>query len=267
MNKIGFNIMQLIQENISSGERFLTPSIDSFNQIKTSFHLLMDSVYYEVNVGKEENYIWFAFDYGNPEPIDDKLTNINTGSKKDNPRGNDEAELLQQLFVLYNFRNRLLYISNLNKEKMFEKMLQEKLQQPFITKKFFKPKDEFIKILKEVKEISFTEVRNLFNQDSKTRQALIDLTGTEAPEKFTLDTLYSENSKIAGFIEKLINSKSNSELNELVIRGIDNDNFGFVFNVESFVQKIFVTCRKNDNGKFDADSVKQELIKRLYNER
>lgn len=266
MSKIGFNLLQLIVENMSLGERFSTPSADSFNELEESFHILLDDVYYEVIVEKEDDYVWFSFDFGKPDPIDDKLTNINTGSKKDNPRENDEAELLHQLFALYDFNKNLLYLSNLTKEKMFEKMLQEKLQKPFNTKKFFKPKDEFIKVLKEVSEISFTEARNLFNQDSKTRQALKDLTGTDAPEKFTLDTKYSKNSNITDFIEKLIKSKTDSELNELVIKGLDNDNFGFVFNVDSFVQRMIVTSEKNEKGKFNAALIKQELLKRLSNE-
>jgi hypothetical protein len=93
--------------------------------MESSFHILMDDVYYEINVEKKDNYIWFAFDYGKPDPIDNKLTNINTGSKKDNPRENDEAELLHQLFALYDFNKNLLYISSLKKEKMFAQMLQK----------------------------------------------------------------------------------------------------------------------------------------------
>lgn len=259
--------MQLMEENISSGERFLNPTLNSFDELDESFHILMDSVYFEVRVVKEEKYIWFEFDYGKPDPIDEKLTNINTGDKKDNPRTNEEAELLHQLFALYNFSNNVLYLSSIKKEKMFEKMLQEKLQKPFVVKKFFKPKDEFMAVLKEVNEISFTEAKNLFNQDSKKRQALIDLTGTNAPESFTLDTKYKNGAMIGNFIKKLIESKSNLELNELVIRGVDNDNFGFVFNVDSFVQKISISCEKEDSGKVNPETVRQELIKRLYDER
>jgi hypothetical protein len=94
------------------------------------------------------------------------------------------------------------------------------------------------------------------------RQALKDLTGTDAPEKFTLDTSYSKNSKIVEFVKKLIQSKNDSELNELVIRGVDNDNFGFVFNVDSFVQRISLSSKKNENGKFDAELIKRELLNR-----
>lgn len=262
MNKIGFNILQLIEEKTSSGERFSAPSIESFASMESSFHILMDDVYYEINVEKKDNYIWFAFDYGKPDPIDNKLTNINTGSKKDNPRENDEAELLHQLFALYDFNKNLLYISNLKKEKMFAQMLEKKLQHSFTTKKCFKPKDEFIKILKEVNEISFTEVKDLFNLNSKTRQALKDLTGTDAPKKFTLNAKYSKNSNIIDFIKKLMKSKTDSELNELVIRGVDNNNFEFVFNVDSFVQQISVTFEKNQNGKFDAELIKLALLRK-----
>lgn len=266
MKDIAFNLLQLTVENTSLGERYSAPSVGYFNALEESFHILLDGVYYEVIVEKEDGYIWFAFDYGKPDPIDDKLTNIKTGSKKDNPRENDEAELLHQLFALYYFNTNLLYFSNLNKEKMFETMLQEKLQKPFITKKFFKSKEEFIEILKEVDEISFTEAKDLFNQNSKARQALIDLTGTDAPERFTLNTKYNKKSNITGFIKKLLQSKDDLELNELVIRGVDNDNFGFMFNVDTFVQRIYLTSEKNEKGKFDAELIKQELLKILSNE-
>src|SRR5690554_7058619 len=119
MEKIGFNIMQLYEEKVEKGERFVLPKENSFSSLEPSFHLLIDNVYYEVKVENNSQYIWFVFDYGKPNPIDTNLTNINTGKKKTNPRTLDEAELIQQLFVLYRFDKSLLYISNLNKEKTF----------------------------------------------------------------------------------------------------------------------------------------------------
>jgi hypothetical protein len=253
-------------ETTEEGSRFIMPSANSFNELEEFFHILIDDVYYEVIVEKEDDCIWFAFDYGKPDPIDDKLTNVKTGIKKNNLRKNDETELLHQLFALYDFNKKLLYISNSNKKNVFKQMLQEKLQKLFIVKKFFKPKDEFIKILKEVDEISFTEANDLFSQDSKKRQALIDLTGTDAPEKFTLCAKYKKNSKIIDFIKNLIKSKNNTELNELVIKGVDNDNFEFIFNVDSFVQRISIFSKKNEKGKFEAELTKQKLLTRLSNE-
>lgn len=267
MEKIGFNIMHLYEETTEKGERFVNPSVDSFLSIETSFHLLLDNIYYEINVEKNNEFIWFVFNYGKPNPIDDNLTNINTGTKKENQRTPYEAELVQQLFVLYKFDNSLLYISNLKKEKTFVTMLIEKLDKKFQTQKFFKNREEFISILKEVEEVSFTDAKNLFNQDTSRRQALVDLTGTAAPEKFSLATKYPKNSKINGFIRKLFESRDNNELNDLVIRGIDNDNFSFVYNVETFIQKSTIQVAKNDNGLFNSKTVKNELLKELSNER
>ena len=130
---------------------------------------------------------------------------------------------------------------------MFENMIREKLPENFRVKKFLKSKDDFISILKEISEISFTDAENLFNQNSKKRQALIDLTGTAAPEKFTLDVKYSKGSNIIDFISELIKSREKSELDNLIIKGTDEDNFNFVFNVESFIQKIYIPCDK-ENG-------------------
>lgn len=267
MNKINFNKLQLIEESFDSTERFVAPTKDTFKAIESQFHLLIDDTYYEINTETTNDYIWFAFDYGKPNPIDDTLTNINTGRKKDNPRNIDEAELLHQLFAFYDFSNQLLYLSSLHKTSLFELMLAEQLQIKVSVKKVYKSADEFIKVLKQVDEISFTEIADLFNHDSKKRQALIDLTGTDAPDRFTLMAKYSKNRDIVGFIKELMSSKQDHYLKELVIKGVDNDDFEFVFNVDSFIQKIIIPINKDENGKFDPIDVKSILVSRLGYER
>ena len=74
-------------------------------------------------------------------------------------------------------------------------MLKQELNKKFHVKEILKTKDEFINILKNVNEISFTEVKNLFNNDSKKRQALIDIMGTDAPEKFKLIAEYKKSNQ------------------------------------------------------------------------
>lgn len=267
MKKISFKLLQLIEEKTSRGEKFVRPSRDTFNDMESDFHIIIDDIFYEVNVEKNDSFIWFEFDYGQPNPIDNKLTNIKTGAKKENLRTLEEAELTNQLFALYDFEKELLYFSNLNKEKVFTNMLKEKLEKDFIIKRFYKQKEEFISILKEVDEISFTDAKNLFNQDTKRRQALIDLTGTNAPEKFTLSSHYSKASQLKHFIRELFDSRTRNELNELVIKGTDDNNFEFIYNVETFIQKIIINVTRNDKGTFDSGKVKSKLISMLYNER
>lgn len=268
MRKIGFNIMMLIEDRQSTkGERFLNPIPETFEKIDNSFHLSIDNVFYEVKIEKGESFIWFELDYGKPNPIDNELTNIKTGTKKENQRTLEEAELTSQLFALYDFKKELLYFSNLNKENVFTSILNKKLEKHLFLKRFYKQKEEFISILKEVDEISFTDAKNLFNQDTKRRQALIDLTGTNAPEKFTLSSHYFKASQLKHFIRDLFDSRARNELNELVIKGTDDNNFAFVYNVDTFMQKIIINVTRNDKGTFDSEKVKSKLINMLYNER
>jgi hypothetical protein len=270
MQKITFNRLLLIEEATREGERFISPSVESFSELPSTFHTLIDNVYYEVNAEKDDAFLWVNFEYGKPEPIDEKLTNVNTGEKRENEREDYEAELLEQLFVLYDFRNKILFLSNIRKEKLFEKVLQNKLNKQFIVERLYKNREDFISTLKQIDQISFTEARNIFNLDSKKRQALIDLTGTDAPEKFTLSVEYGVKRDfldLVEFVKELMDSKQNSQLKELVIRGVAENDFEFVFNVDSFVEKITVECEKETSGKFNPEKVKMNLLARIQNER
>ncbi len=49
-----------------------------------------------------------------------------------------------------------------------------------------------------------------------------------------------------------------------MIRGTDENDFNFVFNVDSFTKKISVKVKKEDNGKFNAEDIKEELLNEIY---
>jgi len=267
METIGFSLIQLIEEAQQGAERFVYPDANSFKNIPDSFEFRYEQFYYEIIVQKHTDYIWFYFNYGNPIPRDANLTNIDTGQKKKNPRENTKTELLKQLFCLYSYSKEILYISNYNKRKLFETVLKEKTSTSFMVKSISKTKDEFIELIKKISEISFTEARNLFNENSKERQALIDLTGTDAPDDFTITAKYSNQmtKKIKNFILKLINTKSktNSALKDLIIRGTDEDNFSVIFNNDIFIRKVNIKSDKDENGRFDSKSVKDTLLLRI----
>ena len=263
MNDITFSLMQLYEDSSFEDERFTLPSQTDFYELEDRFYILIDDIYYESVVQKEDEYIWFVFDYGKPNPIDDKLTNIKDGSKKDNQRQSDEVELTSQLFILYSFVNNTLYISNTQKKSLLEKVLQQKLSRKFEVKSYFISKDQFMKTLKTVNKIYFTEVKDLFNQDSKKRQALIDLTGTNSPERFSIEASYKKDNKLIKFIDSLIESKSIHEIDSLVIQGTDEDDFNFVFNVDSFTKKVSFKIKKEENGKLDPDIVKISLLNEI----
>ncbi len=142
-------------------------------------------------------------------------------------------------------------------------MLKKELEKNFTVDNIIKSPEELISMLKEINEISFTDVESLFNQDTKRRRALIDLTGINAPEKFTLSSKYPKSAQLKNFINDLFASQSKEELSNLVIKGTGNDDFEFVYNADSFVQKVTIQAVKNDKGTFDSDEVKNELLKAL----
>ena len=263
MEKISFHLMQLIEESARFGERFIPPDSNCFDRVPSNFVITIDKFYYEVSFEKIDEYIWLAVTFGSPDPRDEELTNINNGSKKNNPRDISEAELLKQLFCLYDFTKQILYLSNLQKKSFIEKIFKEKTGKLFIVKSFYKSKDEFIEILKSVNEISFTEVRNVFQMNSRQRQALIDLAGTDSPENFTIKANYSKPSLLKEFISQLHNGWVNESIKDLVVRGLDQDNFDVVFNNDTFTRKIEISSSRDTNGKYIPDLIKQSLLQEL----
>jgi hypothetical protein len=267
MDKISFSLMQLTLESTASGERYINPTMNDFSLLNDFYSYSSDKTYYEIKVKKEQQYIWFEFNFGNPSPRDESITNITTGEKKDNSRGENEVELLNQMFALFHYENQILYISDSRKHKLLTNFLKEKLSKDLFIKPFYKSSEQIISILKSVDSIKFTNVNNLFSQGSKERQALVDLTGTDAPEAFSIEAKYN-NHKIKNFLQRLFTAKNNYEISNLVICGRDDKNFNFIYNVDTFSRKIDIDCcREEHSGKFDSKNVKENLLKFIENER
>lgn len=263
MEKIHFNVLQIIEESKTVGERFVYPTAETFKILNTQFSILIDGIYYEVFVEKQSDFIWFSFDFGKPNPRDKHLTNISTGEKRDNDRELTEAELIQQFFCLYHYKKELLYISNIKKQNILKTLLEEKVKQNFSFKTIKKTKEEFISILAKINKITFTEARNLFNHDSKKRNALKDLTGVDSPKEFTIEASYEKSNDLVIFIEELFIEKNTNSLKDLIICGNDENDFEIIFNNDTFSKKIEVKNTKDENGKYISDEVKINLLKEM----
>ncbi len=95
---MNFCLMQLIQKNTTETERFIYPNKSSFQGIEKEGSFRNGKTFYEFNIEETDKYIWFSFDYGEANPRDDQLTNIQTGEKRDNPRAEDESRRNQTVF-------------------------------------------------------------------------------------------------------------------------------------------------------------------------
>ena len=104
---------------------------------------------------------------------------------------------------MYHFNKQLFYISNTKKASIIKEIFNKENISIHL-RKIFIDFDDFVEKLKDVSEISFTDSKNLFNQDNKQRQALIDLTGTDAPNTFTICAKY-KNENMSRMIKWLKN--------------------------------------------------------------
>jgi hypothetical protein len=262
MAEIQFAVMQLIEESVNSGARFVSPTKNSFALLENEIQFNDNQTYFEISIEKTDDYIFFVFNFGNPTPRDNELTDVNTRVKRENSRTKTEAELNNQAFFFYYFQKNLLYLSNLHKKAAFEKMLKEKLNTNFKLKTIFKNIDDFINTLKACKQINFSHINDLFSNDSAKKQALVDLTGTDAPDTFTITARYNKHN-IENFIRNLSQEKNNNKISSLIINGLDESGFGIVYNTENFQQKIKITATKNENEKFKTDEIRDNLLKEI----
>ncbi|MDR2064111.1 MAG: hypothetical protein LBP85_00130 [Prevotellaceae bacterium] len=53
MAEVPFSIMQLIEESKERGERFVTPTKESFGALEESFSFTRDKTYYEIAIEKK----------------------------------------------------------------------------------------------------------------------------------------------------------------------------------------------------------------------
>lgn len=260
MDKISFCLMQIIIESSNPGERFLLPEKQLFDKLPSKDTYSFEGTYYEIAVINTAEYVWLSFNYGRPNPRDEKVTNIDTNIKRDNDRKDNEAELVNQLFVLIDSKE-TIYVSDSRKKKLLESYFKLKLETNLTIKTFYKNEKELLQIIKQVDKIQFTHASNLFNVDSNRKKALVDLTGMDAPEKFTIEAEYKKNDGLTGFIKDLFMAKEKYEISDLVICGRNEENISFLYNNDTFSKKIDISCKKGSNGKFDEERVLSELIK------
>lgn len=259
MAEIKFSEIQVIKESTERGEQYVEPSRDTFDALPTSLNFNDGQTLYEINVEKSTDYIYWVFRFGNPTPRDNSLIDIQTFEKRENMRKSTEAELNNQAFFLYHFGTKRLYASNTKKKKSLEMLLRNELKINFVFKDIYKDVDEFLGIMQECEQISFTHINNLFSDNSVRKQALVDLTGTDSPAEFTIRAKYKKH-QISNFIRNLSEEKQNHQISSLVVCGKGNQGFDVVYNTDSFQQKIKISLEKNEDGMYDADRIKQELL-------
>lgn len=168
MATITFSIWRLMKENKKPGLRWEYPNKEDFPK-ELDRDLDSPKGMDHVLVRREENGVFFAIESGSAEPRDDFVIDINSKEKRENPRKETEIELLKQLFVYFDFKTNLLYLSDIRYRKHFEQIIHEITGNDYILKGIYKEKDTFLDIIKTVEEIKFVTQNDLFQRIRKKR--------------------------------------------------------------------------------------------------
>ncbi|WP_346678567.1 hypothetical protein [uncultured Brachyspira sp.] len=263
---INFKYYMIYFCSIEKETLYNSPEEKDFEKLKPKYSFERNGIYYRIDTSKINSDIWIHIEYGNPMPRPKTIVNIRDDTEKDNQRSEDEVELSNQIFFLYSFKYNTLYVSDSRRVGMLKDFFRDELEIDINFKSYY-DLDKFISVLKSVDTISFTCEKNLFSKENKLLTAYEDLTGASSPTKFEIKTKYStkkEVNDIIPFINKLFNEKANSNLNRLIIKGISDDNFNIVYNTDAVTESLSINIEKNEEGKYNSISVRNELLKNIY---
>lgn len=255
-----FSSLQLIIDKTAPNINQLSPLIKEDKYIYNNIHYIFNSTIIE------DRFFWLYSEFGKPLPYNKDVIDNETKEKKKNPRTENDIELNNQLFCLYDSKSKRLFISNTKKQKFIECFFKEKLKKDIVIKRDYVKPEEFIDKIKTIEKISFTSRKNLFTDDNTIFEKSNNIFGLGEPEDFKLDLNYSGRKKtdiFINFFNDLTNRKKNLEIDSLVCIGKDDEDMESIFDINSFTQSIPLKTKKQKNGLYNDDKVKKDLLEKI----
>lgn len=259
-SEITFSIWKMFVRNEQRGEIWILPTREYFVKGLKEFKKI-NSKFHTITKIDGDNFIFIIIDSGDIEPRDEFVIDVESAEKRANPRNKNEVELIKQTFIYYDFETDLLYISGVRHKGLFEKVLDLKSDEDILIKGVYEDSETFLKLIKSVEEISFKTEDDIFASLSDKRQTLYDLFETSDLGDLTLDLKLKNipKQKIINFIKSLFAEQKNQTLTSLMIRGKDESNFEYVYNINSFIKKLTMVVDKQTSGKFENEDVLKAL--------
>lgn len=259
MEKISFSQMFLFKKN----NNFL--NVEDFKNLPKEDKYDKNGVFYIIETEIIENsFVWIYMRYGKPKPYSDELLDTQTRLILPNKRQPNQAELRNQLFLLYSIQEHILYISDIRKASVLKDYLNERTNLGFECQRIFKTPEEFVEIIDNLKEISFTFLPKSESND-KVYDKIPDFFGHDSPSVFSMKLSYDGvDMKIIDKINFLKKMKENkNKFKRITYRGKDKDGENTAFNWDSITRKLTIEATADDNGFFMRNHIKLELIKEI----
>ena len=188
-------------------------------------------------------------------------------SLKPNSRQPNEIEPRTQVFGVYDTEKEYFYLSDSRKQSYFTELFDQACKDIGVKWEFlqvYKNPKEFLATIKSVKTVTLVSDKNLFNAKDYDFPAVKDL-GPANAFRLTVDfSASSVTDKVVLALESLTNLVKEGRYKELICVGYAGDSFERVFNTETFVERVLVSVKKDENtGMYSPDDVMRTFINQL----
>ncbi|MDA8000640.1 MAG: hypothetical protein MPK06_05440 [Alphaproteobacteria bacterium] len=258
--KLDFSTYQLLINEESPSSEVLRPVAGLTNDLFS-----IENVHYRVSTDVNDEYFWLYAEHGKSSPRNPILVDVEKNEEKINPRTMGQAEPNEQIFSMYSMKKQTLYFSSPQKRGFFEKYLCSKLNGRVTMKNFLKTPEEFADKAKTLESVKFTTKTDLASEATGILNFLStpkDPLGYGAPVRCTLEVKFKNSRPTPPFV-KWLKKTIDAAPSSLVCIGLDDNNHETIFNVDKFNQKYSIAVRVNDQGMYDSEFVKQEIISEI----
>ncbi|WP_254492907.1 hypothetical protein [Bartonella sp. B1099] len=219
------------------------------------------------------NYYWVYILTGEESPYNPEVIDSENGFQSiPNPRSKKQIEQNKQYFGVLIPTKFILFSSSKKLNQCLQSHYKENFKEEINILPELIDKRDFEKKLRSIKEIKLEYKKQkqleLFGTQSEkyltelAKNALDGFSTNDVTEiALTLDIKLKEENNLSEFLWNFLKKdKKNPILHKLNFVGNTYNKFDLVFNTESFQHTIPIKASKDDNGRYNEDSVKKELM-------
>lgn len=215
------------------------------------------------------DYMHMSLYEGRFLPLSSTVFNRELNSEQPNSRTEAEAEWNSQTYAVYNFKNKILYISNINKKNSFESIVKDRILKnndaKVMISNIYKDVDVFVNEISKADKIVFAR-KNADQMSLFSDTAQFDPKWSEGAESFYVELKFK---KLKAFKERVFefcNLAKKKEISNLICIGCGDDNLEKVFKIDKFIEKISVDVQKNERGLYEDDLVFSTFVRSFDHE-
>ena len=217
-------------------------------------------------IDKRNDFLLISIAEGHFLPLSENVYDRLLNREVPNKRNENEAEWLSQTFAVYDFRNKIFYLSNSNKKAdikaLFGIILKGREKTPVEILNIYKNVDDFIKEVKQIGKIKFTRIpdpqMNLFSDRND-----FDPRWAEGASSFSVELRYTNKNIAVARLKRLLSRHPGEDIRGLMCIGYGDERVEKIFKVDSFIEKVIVDAQRNERGLYEDSLVFHQIMKTI----